>query len=65
MVTTVALSLRTPPGTPARPILSTAEAAPVQSTGRPFLASVSPGRDLDDVDFNRLFEYADNGPRSR
>jgi pectinesterase len=35
--------------------------APAATTGRPYAARIDPGRDLDDVDFNRLFEYANHG----
>ena len=31
--------------------------APAATTGRPFAARVDPGRDLDDPNFNRLWEY--------
>nr|WP_232234720.1 hypothetical protein [Actinoplanes sp. N902-109] len=36
----------------------TAPWAPAATTGRPFTASTEPGRDLDDVDANRLWEAA-------
>ena len=36
--------------------------APAATTARPFAARVDPGRDLDDVTFNRLWEYANRGP---
>ncbi|GAA2714657.1 putative acyl-CoA thioester hydrolase [Actinoplanes palleronii] len=36
--------------------------APAATTSRPFLARVDEGRDLDDVTFNRLFEFANHGP---
>ena len=32
--------------------------APAATTGRPFAARVDPGRDLNDVNFNRLWEHA-------
>jgi pectinesterase len=32
--------------------------APAATTARPFLARVDPGRDLNDVNFNRLWEFA-------
>ncbi|MET0424636.1 MAG: putative acyl-CoA thioester hydrolase [Actinoplanes sp.] len=37
--------------------------APAATTARPFTARVDPGRDLDDVAYNRLWEYADVSPR--
>jgi pectinesterase len=36
--------------------------APAATTARPFAARVDPGRDLDDVAFNRLWEYRNIGP---
>lgn len=36
--------------------------APAATTARPFAARVDEGRDLDDVTFNRLWEYANRGP---
>ncbi|KUL41216.1 putative acyl-CoA thioester hydrolase [Actinoplanes awajinensis] len=36
--------------------------APAATTSRPFLARVDEGRDLDDVNFNRLYEFANHGP---
>ncbi|SDT36952.1 pectinesterase [Actinoplanes derwentensis] len=38
--------------------------APAATTARPFSASVAEGRDVNDVDFNRLWEYANHGPGS-
>jgi pectinesterase len=39
--------------------------APAATTGRPFRARTDPGRDLNDVNYNRLWEYADVGPGTR
>jgi pectinesterase len=39
--------------------------APAATTGRPFLARTDPGRDLNDVNYNRLWEYANVGPGAR
>jgi len=36
--------------------------APAATTARPFAARVDAGRDLNDITFNRLFEYANRGP---
>ncbi|MFC7534857.1 putative acyl-CoA thioester hydrolase [Actinoplanes sp. GCM10030250] len=36
--------------------------APAATTARPFSASVDPGRDLDDVNHNRLWEFHNHGP---
>jgi pectinesterase len=36
--------------------------APAATTARPFTARVDEGRDLNDVNFNRLWEYANRGP---
>jgi pectinesterase len=36
--------------------------APAATTARPFTARVDAGRDLNDVAFNRLWEYANRGP---
>jgi pectinesterase len=36
--------------------------APAATTARPFAARIDAGRDLDDINFNRLFEYANRGP---
>ncbi|HWS35407.1 MAG TPA: putative acyl-CoA thioester hydrolase [Actinoplanes sp.] len=36
--------------------------APAATTARPFTASTAEDRDLNDVGFNRLFEYANKGP---
>jgi pectinesterase len=36
--------------------------APAATTARPFSASIDPGRDLNDVRHNRLWEYANRGP---
>ncbi|HEY0536341.1 MAG TPA: putative acyl-CoA thioester hydrolase [Actinoplanes sp.] len=36
--------------------------APAATTGRPFLARTDPGRDLNDVNYNRLWEYSNVGP---
>jgi pectinesterase len=36
--------------------------APAATTARPFSASIEPGRDLDDVNGNRLWEHANHGP---
>jgi pectinesterase len=36
--------------------------APAATTSRPFKARVDPGRDLNDVNFNRLWEYGNTGP---
>jgi pectinesterase len=36
--------------------------APAATTARPFAARVDDGRDLNDVNFNRLFEYGNMGP---
>jgi len=36
--------------------------APAATTARPFTARIDPGRDLNDVNFNRLWEYANRGP---
>ncbi|GLW35011.1 putative acyl-CoA thioester hydrolase [Actinoplanes regularis] len=36
--------------------------APAATTARPFLARVDEGRDLNDVNYNRLWEYANHGP---
>ncbi|MEV6843472.1 putative acyl-CoA thioester hydrolase [Actinoplanes sp. NPDC051411] len=36
--------------------------APAATTARPFLARTDPGRDLNDVNYNRLWEYANVGP---
>ncbi|RSM46252.1 putative acyl-CoA thioester hydrolase [Actinoplanes sp. ATCC 53533] len=36
--------------------------APAATTARPFAARVDAGRDLNDIYFNRLFEYANRGP---
>jgi pectinesterase len=39
---------------------ATAPWAPAATTGRPFAARVDPGRDLDDPNYNRLWEASDN-----
>jgi pectinesterase len=36
--------------------------APAATTSRPFTARVDEGRDLNDVNYNRLWEYANRGP---
>ena len=36
--------------------------APAATTSRPFSARVDAGRDLNDVNYNRLWEYANHGP---
>lgn len=36
--------------------------SPAATTSRPFTARVDPGRDLDDVNYNRLWEHHDFGP---
>jgi pectinesterase len=36
--------------------------APAATTARPFAARIDAGRDLDDVNYNRLWEYANRGP---
>jgi pectinesterase len=36
--------------------------SPAATTARPFLARVDDDRDLNDVDYNRLWEYATPGP---
>lgn len=36
--------------------------APAATTARPFLARTDPGRDLNDPNYNRLWEYANVGP---
>jgi len=36
--------------------------APAATTARPYAARVDAGRDLNDILFNRLFEYANRGP---
>ena len=36
--------------------------APAATTARPFTARIDPGRDLNDINFNRLWEYANRGP---
>ncbi len=36
--------------------------APAATTARPFLARVDDGRDLNDVNFNRLWEFHNHGP---
>jgi pectinesterase len=36
--------------------------APAATTARPFTASISPERNLDDPTYNRLWEYANHGP---
>jgi pectinesterase len=36
--------------------------APAATTARPFVARVDPGRDLNDVGYTRLWEYANSGP---
>ncbi len=36
--------------------------APAATTSRPFSARIDAGRDLDDVNHNRLWEYANHGP---
>jgi pectinesterase len=40
----------------------TAPWAPAATTSRPFAARIDAGRDLDDVNFNRLWEYRNRGP---
>ncbi len=40
----------------------TAPWAPAATTNRPFLARTDPGRDLNDPNHNRLWEYRDYGP---
>lgn len=42
-------------------LCATAPWAPAATTARPFAARVDPGRDLDDVHYNRLWEYGDAG----
>jgi pectinesterase len=36
--------------------------APAATTSRPFAARIDPGRDLNDVNYNRLWEYRNCGP---
>jgi pectinesterase len=36
--------------------------APAATTARPFTARIDAGRDLNDVNFNRLWEYGNRGP---
>jgi len=36
--------------------------APAATTGRAFTARIDSGRDLNDINFNRLWEYANRGP---
>jgi pectinesterase len=36
--------------------------APAATTSRPFTARIDAGRDLNDVNYNRLWEYANRGP---
>jgi pectinesterase len=43
---------------------TTAPWAPAATTSRPFTARIDAGRDLNDINFNRLFEYASRGPGS-
>lgn len=39
--------------------------SPAATTARPFTARVDPGRDLNDVNFNRLWEHDNLGPSAR
>jgi pectinesterase len=41
--------------------LTTGPWAPAATTSRPYSARIDPGRDLNDVNYNRLFEYANHG----